>query len=163
MKEMPILKDRQKKSKIEIICLILLFNIIMITNVGCTNKKEPIERMPADRRIMQLVYDPGGALTNEEFEERHQTYNVYGDGTIKNKNDEVKKLSDEDLDKFYEYYNDFCNDKVKMESMQEVSLPSYFVLVFDKDKAGHSFSSGAGYVKIRQLEEVEQLLHKYYE
>ena len=82
MKEMPILKDRQKKSKIAIICLILLFNIIMITNVGCTNKKEPIERMPANRRIMQLVYDPGGALTNEEFEERHQTYNVYGDGTI---------------------------------------------------------------------------------
>ena len=126
----------KKKLSILLICS-LCFILVGCNSSGSSGSTSNISN---DTVIMTLSTSGGGAMTYEMMEESSNKYTITYGGSITDKNNITKQMSDSDISTMRNYYIKFCNHDIKTEESQIMDGPTYKVIVTDKM---HDFSNNA--------------------
>jgi len=94
---------------------------------------EIIEKNDSVEKIMSLTMYPSGEIveSQEQFDEMTETYIVYSDGIVENKNGDMIELSENDLNDIHKFYNDFCAGDVTTTEDLIMDAPSYELTVYN--------------------------------
>ena len=94
-----------------------------------------------DDRLLKFSTQPGGEMTQEEFEKGTTSYMVYTDGRIVDeKTGEEKKLTEDEVAKLKEFADGIINKTIKAESTNGEDMPSESVTAYD-EKGPHQLTA----------------------
>ena len=111
--------------------------------------------------IFSIQYQPGGSMTQEDFENGCRTYDIYNSKKIKiEKNNEEVDVSDNDYNKLYSFYEKVCNDEIKEVDVMGDDMPSYVVIGYEKNGKEHKYISNSN-KNIVELSDVMTLIREY--
>ena len=111
--------------------------------------------------IFSIQYQPGGSMTQEDFENGCRTYDIYNSKKIKiEKNNKEVDVSDNDYNKLYSFYEKVCNDEIKEVDVMGDDMPSYVVIGYEKNGKEHKYISNSN-KNIVELSDVMTLIREY--
>lgn len=111
--------------------------------------------------IFSIQYQPGGSMTQEDFENGCRTYDIYNSKKIKiERNNEEVDVSDNDYNKLYSFYEKVCNDEIKEVDVMGDDMPSYVVIGYEKNGKEHKYISNSN-KNIVELSDVMTLIREY--
>ena len=98
-------------------------------------------------KVLTLGVQPGGEMTQEDFEAGTTSYTVYSDGkVVDEKTKEEKTLSSDELAKAKELADKLLDHKLKTINQGGDDMPSYSVIAYDEQGAKHSHTAQSGVV-----------------
>lgn len=111
--------------------------------------------------IFSIQYQPGGSMTQEDFENGCRTYDIYNSKKIKiEKNNKEVDVSDNDYNKLYSFYEKVCNDEIKEVDVMGDDMPSYVVIGYEKNGKEHKYISNSN-KNIVELSDIMTLIREY--
>ena len=111
--------------------------------------------------IFSIQYQPGGSMTQEDFENGCRTYDIYNSKKIKiEKNNKKVDVSDNDYNKLYSFYEKVCNDEIKEVDVMGDDMPSYVVIGYEKNGKEHKYISNSN-KNIVELSDIMTLIREY--
>ena len=91
--------------------------------------------------LCKLSYQPGGDMTQEEFDERSWNFTVFRDGKVTDeKTGEQKALSATELEKCRDFSDKVVNKQFKVVNEEGEDMPSYSFTAYDEKGVSHQQS-----------------------
>ena len=119
---------------------ILLICVLCFILVGCDSSNST-NGLTNDTIIMTLSTTGSGEMMSyNNMEDMKNNYKITYGGSITDKNNITKQMSDSDISTMRNYYTKFCNHDIKFTEDPILDCPTYEVIVIDKL---HDFSSNA--------------------
>ena len=110
--------------------------------------------------IMKAYYYPGGAMTEEEFENGKDVYTITSEGEVTNKDGEIIWLKGTDLDDIARLHTKFIKGKVKEHKRLICDYPSFVVTAYENGKE-EEYTSDANQ-QCDEVEKVFEIISSYY-
>jgi len=125
--------------------LLLALSITMLTACSQFKPTEPTET------LMEVTIYPGGAMLQEDFENKTRQYTILMDGKFYNKKGKKYQMSEEDTKELIDCYNKLEDGNYTETESLICDGPSYEITISNN---GDKFESGA----VTQIDEVDKIV-----